>query len=105
MSFDMGMCACARTKEYCRTQGCRRDENGWYYTTEGRAKDHLRRIVVNEPGRDGGIRPISRWLRPERAVAEAYMMNIEGRSGPYTGNTIIAITKVGPFRMRMDGVP
>lgn len=102
MSIDRGMCDCARTREFCRTVGCKADENKWYYITEGRPEDHLRRIVVREGGR---LRPISRWLRPERAVAEAYMMNIDGTSGPYTGHTIIEITKVGPFRVRMDGVP
>lgn len=99
---DFGMCACARTREYCRTQGCKKEENGWYYTTEGRTKDHLRRIVVKE-GR--GLRPISRWLRPERAVAEAYVMNLEGRTGPYTGTTIISMEKIGKFSLDMDGVP
>ena len=102
MTYSLGMCQCARTREYCRTVGCRKDDNGWYYSTEGRPKDHLRRIVVKEGAR---LRPISRWLRPERAVAEAYMMNIEGTTGPYTGHTIINIEKLGPFWLYMDGTP
>ena len=102
MSYSLGMCQCARTREFCRTQGCKKDDNGWYYTTEGRECDHLRRIVVKEGAR---LRPISRWVRPERAVAEAYLMNIEGAHGPYTGTTIGQILKMGEFRLYMDGHP
>ena len=102
MSYSLGMCQCARTREFCRTLGCKKDDNGWYYTTEGRERDHLRRIVVKEGAR---LRPISRWVRPERAVAEAYLMNIEGRHGPYTGNTIINIEKMGKFGLDMGGTP
>ena len=102
MSYSLGMCQCARTREFCRTQGCKKDDNGWYYTTEGRERDHLRRIVVKEGAR---LRPISRWVRPERAVAEAYLMNIEGTHGPYTGTTIGQILKMGEFRLYMDGHP
>lgn len=98
----LSMCACARTQEYCRTLGCKKDENRWSYTTEGRPQDRLRRVIV----REGRItRPITRWVRPERAIAEAYLLNIDGRTGPYTGTTIGFYDKIGTIDVQMEGVP
>jgi hypothetical protein len=92
----LGMCDCARTREFCLTKGCKQGTTRahWTYTTEGRDKDHLRRIVYQRDGK-----PVSRWLRPERAVAEAWLMNMQPhRSG------IIFIEKLGPFAIETGGV-
>jgi hypothetical protein len=98
----LGMCDCARTREYCVTLGCAKDEMRWSYTTEGRKQDRLRRVVV----RDGRVpRPISRWVRPERAIAEAWRLNIEGTTGPHTDTTIGFIEKLGEFDLDTRGVP
>jgi hypothetical protein len=90
---DLGMCDCARTREYCVTRGCKRDDFKWRYSTEGREKDHLRRIVElrHHGTKIAKPRPISRWLRPERAVAEAWLMNMQARPG-----VVISIEKLLP---------
>lgn len=92
----LGMCDCARTREYCVTQGCNRDHFRWRYSTEGRERDHLRRIIEL---RRSGPRPVSRWVRPERAVAEAWALNMEQRPG------VITIEKLGEFRLETVGQP
>lgn len=90
----LGMCSCARTREFCLTRGCRRDEAHWRYTTEGRERDHLRRIVYQRNGK-----AVSRWIRPERAVAEAWLMNMQPvRSGA------VFIERLGPFVIDTRGV-
>jgi hypothetical protein len=89
------MCACARTREYCLTRGCKKDSAEWRYTTEGRRKDHLRRVVERT---SKGTRTVSRWIRPERAIAEAWLMNMEPRRG------VVTIEKLGEFRVDTAGV-
>lgn len=90
------MCQCARTREYCVTRGCKRKDFEWRFSTEGRDKDHLRRVI--DLRRQGA--PVSRWIKPERAVAEAWGMNMEPRP---VGATFIV--KLGAFGVEMDGVP
>lgn len=103
--MSLGMCACARTREYCVTQGCKRDDFVWRYSTEGRKQDDLRRVVDlrarlrHEAGSPSDPRPVSRWIRPERAVAEAWLMNMEARPG------VSFIEKLGPFLLSTEGVP
>lgn len=92
----LGMCDCARTREYCVTRGCKKDSFEWRYSTEGRDEDRLRRIV--DLRRKGA--PVSRWVRPERAVAEAWKMNMEGR--PVSATFIL---KFGEFDVVTRGVP
>lgn len=114
----LGACACSRTKEYCVTRGCRKEDFEWRYSTEGREQDRLRRIVdlrvkrrveiEKLAGRFGNERPrfsweprpISRWLRPERAIAEAWLMNMKPPSG-----TTLEIIKLAPFDVETRGVP
>lgn len=92
----LGMCDCARTREYCLTRGCGRDDPRahWTYTTEGREKDRLRRIIYQHSGQ-----AVSRWIRPERAVAEAWLLNMQ----PRRSGTIF-IEKLGPFVIETAGV-
>lgn len=90
----LDMCRCARTREFCLTRGCDQDRAHWVYTTEGREKDHLRRVVYQHSGN-----PVSRWIKPERAVAEAWLLNMQPhRSGH------IFIEKLGPFAIDTRGV-
>lgn len=103
----LGMCACSRTREYCVTQGCEKEKFEWRYTTEGREEDHLRRVVdlrvrrrVETAGKAERVpRPVTRWLRPERAVAEAWLMNMMARPGVYE------VIKLGSFAVTTGGVP
>lgn len=94
IATTLGMCDCARTREYCLTVGCKKDKAEWRYTTEGRDEDHLRRIYDRRMKR-----PISRWLRPERAVAEAWLMNMEQRP---VG--MVDILKLGDYALDVRGV-
>ena len=100
-STKLGMCACARTREYCVTKGCQKLEHSWRFSTEGRDKDKLRRVIdLRFPG-DGQYkwRPISRWVRPERAIAEAWLLNMDYR------HDIVEIEKFGEFSIETEGVP
>lgn len=92
----IGMCACARTREYCVTKGCKREEFEWRYSTEGREKDRLRRVI--DTRRSGA--PVSRWVRPERAVAEAWVLNMSNHGQ----GRVLFITKLGPFAIETRGV-
>lgn len=92
--MNLPMCSCARTREYCVTKGCRRDTFEWRYSTEGRDEDHLRRVIDLRRS----SRPVSRWIRPERAVAEAWVMNMEARGGTSY------IVKLGRFELDTPGV-
>jgi hypothetical protein len=87
------MCRCARTREFCLTKGCDQEKARWLYTTEGREKDHLRRIVYQHSGK-----AVSRWIRPERAVAEAWLLNMQ----PHRSGTIF-IEKLGSFVIDTPG--
>lgn len=89
-----GMCDCARTREFCVTRGCKRETFEWRFSTEGRDEDHLRRIIdLRLKGR-----PVSRWIRPERAIAEAWLMNMERRSV-----SAMFIEKLGRFAIDTKG--
>jgi hypothetical protein len=77
------------------TRGCKKEEFEWRYSTEGRDKDRLRRIIDL---RRKGV-PVSRWITPERAVAEAWLMNMKPPSG------VVEILKFGPFDIETSGIP
>lgn len=94
MRFEM--CACARTREYCVTRGCKCETFEWRFSTEDREKDRLRRVIDLQLKN----RPASRWLKPEKAVTLAWLMNMKrGRPGT------VFVGKLGDLDFKMDGVP
>lgn len=89
------MCECARTREFCVTRGCKREAFEWRFSTEGRERDRLRRVI--DLRRRGA--PASNWLAPERAISQAWLLNMEA---PSAG--ALFIEKLGRIEVETRGV-